>query len=67
MRRVGSVLLAVTQRSDGRNKHRAVSQLTVILDILARLDSQALEKLTAQLSVDPAIELNTSPHDVAPE
>ncbi|KAM6509541.1 hypothetical protein FALCPG4_017192 [Fusarium falciforme] len=51
MRAVGSILLAISQKSENATTgQRALSQLNILLDILARLDSQASEKLTAQLS-----------------
>ncbi|KAM0414656.1 hypothetical protein ACHAPT_013500 [Fusarium lateritium] len=50
MRAVGSILLVISQKSeDVTTRQRALSQLSVLLDILARLDSQASDKLTAQL------------------
>ncbi|KAJ6097255.1 hypothetical protein N7499_001629 [Penicillium canescens] len=51
MRGVGSILLAISQKSENAlTRRRALSQLNVLLDVLARLDSQASNKLTAQLS-----------------
>jgi hypothetical protein len=50
MRAVGSILLAITQGSDHSiSRQRALTHLDVLVDILARLDSQASEKLTLQL------------------
>ncbi|KAL2851030.1 glycosyl hydrolases family 2, TIM barrel domain-containing protein [Aspergillus pseudoustus] len=50
-RAVGSILLAITQGSNSAiSRQRALAQLSVLVDILARLDSQASEKLTLQLA-----------------
>ncbi|KAF5004461.1 hypothetical protein FDECE_9041 [Fusarium decemcellulare] len=52
MRAVGSILLSISQKSENSlTRQRALSQLNVLLDILARLDSQASEILTSQLSL----------------
>ncbi|RSL66555.1 hypothetical protein CEP54_003643 [Fusarium duplospermum] len=51
MRSVGSILLEISQNSEmALSRQRALSQLSVLLDILARLDSKASAKLTAELS-----------------
>jgi hypothetical protein len=50
MRAVGSILLAISQTSENAiSRQRALSQLNVLVDILARLDSRASDKLAAQL------------------
>ncbi|KAL4879554.1 hypothetical protein BJY04DRAFT_220149 [Aspergillus karnatakaensis] len=50
-RAVGSVLLAVGQGSNNVTiRQRAGAQLNILVDILARMDSQASEKLALQLS-----------------
>jgi hypothetical protein len=50
IRGVGSILLAITQGSgDAISRQRALTHLNVLVDILARLDSQASAKLTTQL------------------
>jgi hypothetical protein len=51
MRGVGSILLAISQKSENAlTRRRALSQLNVLLDVLARLDSQASNKFTTQMS-----------------
>lgn len=51
MRAVGSILLEISQKSDNAvSRQRALSHLNILLDIVARLDSQASDKLTSQLS-----------------